>query len=126
VSIVDTFFAVEEGIFAARVRIGAKASANEANKRSEIGLRRFVGKLPLAIDGRLSIALLPDGQFSLRAAVIGQWLCVLKFHNETYCEYQAHTEYASVRCWTKGAGTIEHVTQVINVFGVPVRVGAED
>jgi len=126
VSIVDTLFVIEEGIFAARTRTGVKASVGEVNKRSEIGLRRFATKLPRAIDGRLSIALLPDGQFSLRASGIGRWLCVLKFHNETYCEYQAHTECASVRCWTKGAGTIEHVTQVINVFGVPVRAGAED
>jgi hypothetical protein len=121
-AVVETLSVVEEGIFTARSITKPRAEVIETSKRSEIGLRRFVTQLPRALDGRLSVALFPDGQFSLRLSGIGQWLCVIRFRDEMCCEYQAHTEHSKVGCWTKGAGTIEHMTLVISTFGVPVRL----
>jgi hypothetical protein len=114
--IINTFAVIEEGIFMALA--GGDVANKEVQAKSEIGLRRFAQLLPTSFNGRLTIALFPDSQFSLRISAIGRWVCTFRFRDEVSCDYTANAE----GCWARGAGTLEHVAAIIGVFGVPVRL----
>jgi hypothetical protein len=113
---VDTFTAIEEGIFTAQGK--GHNPDKEVLERSTTGLRRFAAMLPSSFNGRLTVALFPDSQLSLRLSSVGQWVCVFHFHGETSCSYQINAE----GCWARGTGALEHVAAIANIFGVPMRL----
>ena len=119
--IIDVAPAAEEHLFAARRRIVLKAAYEEISKRSEIGLRRFVTMLHRSIDGKLSVALHENGEFSMRISVIGRWLCVFRFADEVLCEYQFHGTHNEQVCYLKGKGAIVHAVAMGQAFGLPME-----
>lgn len=119
--IIDVAFAAEQDLFAARHRITLNAVYEEISKRSEIGLRRFVTMLHRTIDGKLSVALHANGEFSMRISVIGRWLCVFWFRDEVTCGYQLHGMHNGHVSYLKGRGAIVHAVAMGEAFGLPME-----